>query len=90
MAGDDALRAYAIARLMRNFQLDLAGLRAEFGNATSELAPLLTGIADRLHEFVVLTGERLEIMLEGRPLTRIIASALDAHVPESVRYSRAS
>ncbi|MHA6325099.1 oxygen-independent coproporphyrinogen III oxidase [Roseivivax sp. CAU 1753] len=90
MAGEDDLRARAIERLMCDFRLDPADLRAEFGEAARVLAPLLAGIAARFGDLVEQTGDVIEIRPEGRPLTRIIASAFDAHVPDGVRYSRAS
>lgn len=90
MAGEDALRARAIEHIMCAFRLDLADLRAEFGKSADGLAPLLATVAARFGNLVRLTQGRLEILPEGRPLTRIIASAFDAHVPDGVRYSRAS
>ena len=38
----------------------------------------------------VAPNAMLEITPEGRALTRIIASAFDAHTPEGARYSQAS
>ena len=90
MAGEDALRAQAIEYIMCDFRLDLAHLRAEFGHSADTLAPLLATIAARFGGLVRSTAGRLEILPEARPLTRIIASVFDAHVPEGVRYSRAS
>lgn len=88
--GEDTLRARAIEHIMCEFRLDLADLRAEFGKPADELAPLLATVATRFGGLVRLTDSRLEILPAGRSLTRIIASAFDAHVPEGVRYSRAS
>jgi oxygen-independent coproporphyrinogen-3 oxidase len=47
-------------------------------------------MADRFAPFATLDENRITIAPEGRALTRIIASVLDQHVPEGVRYSRAS
>ncbi|MFP7674479.1 oxygen-independent coproporphyrinogen III oxidase [Marivita sp. S0852] len=90
MTAEDHLRARAIERLMCEFRVDLDDLSAEFGPRAHSLAPLLTEMADRFAPFTQLEGTRLSIAPEGQPLTRIIASVLDQHVPEGVRYSRAS
>ncbi|MFW8633821.1 oxygen-independent coproporphyrinogen III oxidase [Cribrihabitans pelagius] len=90
MSGDDALRGRAIEMLMCDFRLDRAGLRQRFGAGAAALDAELDGIAARFGDLVRLSDTALEILPEGRPLTRIIASALDAHKPEGVRYSRAS
>lgn len=50
----------------------------------------LSEIAGRFAPFVQPDGSRILILPEGRPLTRIIASVFDQHLPEGVRYSRAS
>ena len=90
MTFDDQLRARAIERLMCDFRLDLADLRDEFGAQAVDLAPLLPTVAAQFDGLVSLQDGCLEIKPEGRALTRIIASSFDAHVPEGVRYSRAS
>jgi oxygen-independent coproporphyrinogen-3 oxidase len=61
-----------------------------FGPCAEGLIPQLSEIAARFAPFVRRDGSHIEILPEGRPLTRIIASAFDQHVPEGVRYSRAS
>lgn len=90
MAGEDRLRARAIERLMCEFQLDIGDLRAEFGAAASALLPTLSQIATRFGNLIDLEGDRLEIRPAGRPLTRIVASMFDSHVPDGVKYSQAS
>lgn len=86
----DRLHARAIERLMCTFALDLEDMRPEFGYRVESLIPLLSEIAERFACFVQKDGSRIAILPEGRPLTRIIASVFDQHVPEGVRYSRAS
>lgn len=86
----DRLHARAIERLMCTFALDLEDLKPEFGRGVESLIPQLSEIAGRLAPFVVKDGSRIAILPEGRPLTRIIASVFDQHVPEGLRYSRAS
>lgn len=88
---EDRLRARAIEMLMCDFALDLPALSRDFGEAASAgLGPALAAAAQRFAGFVALDGEGLRILPEGRPLTRMIASGLDAYVPEGVRYSQAS
>ena len=86
----DRLHAQVIERLMCTFALDLEDLRPEFGQRVEALKPQLADIAGRFAPFIQRDGSRIVILPEGRPLTRIIASVFDQHVPEGVRYSRAS
>ncbi|MEQ8902059.1 MAG: oxygen-independent coproporphyrinogen III oxidase [Roseovarius sp.] len=90
MTSEDQLRARAIEHLMCTFALDLDDLSQEFGARAQTLLPCLMEVATRFAPFAKLTGKRIEIAPEGRSLTRIIASVFDQHVPEGVRYSRAS
>lgn len=88
---EDRLRARAIEMLMCDFRLDLPALREGFGDAVQAIVSDLAAVAQRFDGFV--SRERdgsLAIRLEGRPLTRMIASGFDAYVPEGVRYSHAS
>ena len=90
MTDVDHLRGRAIEMLMCDFHLDRAALRAEFGALTADLDRDLALVADRFGDLVTLSPDGLKITDEGRPLTRIIASAFDAHKPDGVRYSQAS
>jgi oxygen-independent coproporphyrinogen-3 oxidase len=47
-------------------------------------------IAERYGDLVSLTGDYLAVEPRGRPLTRIIASALDTHLSDNERFSHAS
>ncbi len=87
---DDQLRARAIEMLMCDFHLDRDELRTTFGALAATLDPTLALVAERYGDLVTLTDNALTIQPDGRPLTRIVASAFDAHVPEGARYSRAS
>ena len=88
---EDRLRARGIEMLMCDFALDLPALARDFGEAAvAGLRPDLLGAAQRFAGFVSLDEEALRILPEGRALTRMIASHLDAHAPEGVRYSQAS
>ncbi|MPQ96142.1 oxygen-independent coproporphyrinogen III oxidase [Thioclava sp. JE_KL1] len=90
LSPEDQLRARAIEELMCRFAVDLDDLSQEFGTDAQKLLPCLTEMATRFAPFARLTGKRIAIAPEGRPLTRMIASVFDQHVPEGVRYSRAS
>ncbi|PWR03344.1 oxygen-independent coproporphyrinogen III oxidase [Meridianimarinicoccus roseus] len=89
MTDEDHLRARAIEHLMCTFALDLDDLHREFGPCAVTLLPILKEMTTRFTPFTKLAGKRIEIAPEGRALTRVIASDLDQHVPEGVRYSRA-
>ncbi len=90
LSDQDKLHARAIEMLMCAFNLDLDALSAEFGPSAQSLLPYLEDMSQRFAPFVRLREGRIDIAPEGRALTRIIASVLDQHVPEGVRYSRAS
>ncbi len=90
MTRDDLLRARAIEMLMCDFRLDRAALRQEFGGLAATLDATLAELARDYGDLVGLDDASLVIHPDGRSLTRIIASALDAHMPEGVRYSQAS
>ncbi|OWU81738.1 coproporphyrinogen III oxidase [Oceanicola sp. 22II-s10i] len=90
MSKDDLLRARAIEMLMCDFRLDRGALRRDFGAQAATLAPTLAMIAERYGDLVTLTGDYLAVEPRGRPLTRIIASALDVHLSDNERFSHAS
>ena len=90
MTPEDQLRARAIEMLMCDFRLDRAELRLRFADLACGLDADLGRIAARFGDLVRLDETALEILPDGRALTRIMASCLDAHQPEGVRYSRAS
>lgn len=90
MDREDKLRARAIEHLMCTFSLDLEILAQEFGPRALTLRRELDTMVTRFSPYVALVGNRVQISPEGRALTRIIASVLDQHVPDGVRYSRAS
>jgi len=90
ITADDQLHARAIETLMCYFALDLDDLSRDYGPRAYTLRPCLEDIETRFKPFARLVGQRISITPEGRSLTRIIASTLDQHVPEGVRYSQAS
>lgn len=90
LSEEDTLRARAIELLMCNFQLDLSALQDECGPRAQALTPVLEGIADMFGRFVTWDNQRLDIIPQGRSLTRMIAAAFDQHVPDRLTYSRAT
>jgi oxygen-independent coproporphyrinogen-3 oxidase len=88
--GEDLMRARAIEMLMCDFSLDLTALEAEHPEATSLLAGDIAAIGRDFGPAVAVDEAGVRIREGWRALTRIIASRLDAHVPDGVRYSRAS
>lgn len=90
MTAEDYLRARAIEMVMCDFRLDRAELRRDFGPSAQTLDPVVAQVAETYGEFVTLDDAALTIEPEGRTLTRIIASAFDAHLADGARYSRAS
>lgn len=63
-------------------------VRAVFAETEADLAPVFPMIAARLSGLVTGTCGLREVLRQGPPLTRIIASASDARVPDGLRYSR--
>ncbi|MFV1530212.1 MULTISPECIES: oxygen-independent coproporphyrinogen III oxidase [unclassified Phaeobacter] len=86
----DKVRARAIEMLMCDFLLDLTELRQRYGPICQQLTADLEEVTATYGELVTWADDALRVKPEGRALTRIIASAFDAHKPEGVRYSQAS
>ncbi|WP_238370370.1 oxygen-independent coproporphyrinogen III oxidase [Heliomarina baculiformis] len=90
MTEEDLLRARVIEMLMCDFRLNRPALRQVFGDTPNIVDPLIAQVATRFRDYVELSENYLDISRAGRPLTRIIASWFDAHVPDGVKYSQAS
>jgi oxygen-independent coproporphyrinogen-3 oxidase len=88
--GEDRLRARAIEMLMCDFAVDLDRLDAEHPGASRALAAAVADIRKRFAPAIRSTDRGFAVRPGWRALTRIVAGAFDAHVPEGVRYSRAS
>jgi oxygen-independent coproporphyrinogen-3 oxidase len=84
----DRLRAQAINMLMCDFAIDLAVLESHPHSAT--LAPIHQQVLNDFAGYVRLSGDRIEILPEGRPLTRIIAQRYDGFSDIAAQYSQAS
>ena len=90
MTPSDLLRGDAIEMLMCRFSVDLIELKMRHGKLVASLDGDLRQIADRFGSLVTLDSDALTLLPQGRALTRVMASILDAHMPEGVRFSRAS
>ncbi|WP_370276340.1 oxygen-independent coproporphyrinogen III oxidase [Roseovarius indicus] len=90
MTEEDLLRARVIEMLMCDFRINRPALRQVFGDTSNIVDPLIAQVATRFSDYVELSENYLDISRAGRPLTRIIASWFDAHVPDGVKYSQAS
>jgi oxygen-independent coproporphyrinogen-3 oxidase len=87
---EDQLRGRAIEMLMCNFQLDREALKAEHGSRVAMLDPITAELVQRYDRLVEGQDGALSILPKGRALTRVIASAYDAHLEFRGRFSRAS
>ncbi len=88
MGPRDRLRAQAITMLMCDFEIDLAVLDQHPEAAV--LTPVHRAVLDQFAGMVVQEGDRIRILPQGRPLTRIIANAYDGFNAMEARYSQAS
>ncbi|WP_410219168.1 oxygen-independent coproporphyrinogen III oxidase [Paracoccus sp. (in: a-proteobacteria)] len=81
---EDRWRGRLIEALMCDFQIDLAAMTTEVGPLPPDLfQPLLA----RFGPAVRLTDSTFEITPEGRPLTRLIAQALDGYAAPEGSHS---
>ncbi len=88
---EDRLRRDVIESLMCNLAVDLADMARRRGRGTgaftAELAALQTMQEDG---FVEMTGERIAVTREGRPLVRAVAAVFDRHLTSGAgRHSMA-
>ncbi|MGZ3217704.1 oxygen-independent coproporphyrinogen III oxidase [Paracoccus sp. T5] len=81
---EDRWRGRLIEALMCDFRIDLAALRAEVGPLPDGI---FTPLLERFDGAVRLTDEAFEILPQGRPLTRLIAQALDAYAAPQGSHS---
>jgi oxygen-independent coproporphyrinogen III oxidase len=76
---DDLLRGAMIEQLMCEFRIDPAVIASRLGHRPAALEPLLQQLARAFGDVVTLDGTCLTIPPPARPLTRLIARALDAY-----------
>ncbi len=87
--GEDNVRARLIEQLMCQFRTDMSELCAMPGVEPKMLNALLDDVASQFSGFVRRTAAGIEIMQEGRPLTRIIARECDAYALDKAGHSPA-
>lgn len=89
-SAEDQWRARMIEALMCDFRIDASEMIAKFGLDRAALARLFAPIAAHFGSMVrVAADSSLEIPLEGRPLTRMIAHRLDAYDMAATGHSTA-
>ncbi|WP_339950276.1 oxygen-independent coproporphyrinogen III oxidase [uncultured Albimonas sp.] len=88
---DDRLRAWAIERLMCDFEVDLAEAGRRHDAAAGWAEEALGRLAElRADGMVEITGDRVRMTPRGRPLVRVAAAAFDARLARSeARHSLA-
>ena len=87
--GEDRLRGRIIESLMCDFRVCDAELIRDWGARAEQLNALYAPILARFGRFVRRTGEGLEIPVEGRALTRMIATEFDAYGLSKAGHSSA-
>jgi len=87
--GEDLLRRRMIEQLMCEFRIDSAEMIAEHGATRAQLAAMYDVAARRFPGFVEVSEQGFAIPPEGRPLTRMIASAFDAYGMSKAGHSSA-
>lgn len=88
-AGQDLIRARMIETLMCNFRIDRAEIVEEWGADPDLVAALFAEAKEQFGQFVTVSAQGLEIPVEGRPLTRMIAKAFDAYEMAKTGHSSA-
>jgi oxygen-independent coproporphyrinogen-3 oxidase len=88
---EDGFRGEIIERLMCDFAVDLAAVRARHDRPAEALAEATARLRDAIdHGVIQLAGERLTVTELGRPFVRQVAAAFDAYIsPGASRHSSA-
>lgn len=86
---EDGWRGRMIEALMCDFCIDLAEIEARFGLSRAAQADVLAPLVQRFGTVIQITHDSLRITPEGRPLTRMIAQALDAYAQTEGSHSSA-
>ncbi len=90
LSPEDKMRARVIEMLMCDFATDDDALARKFGPMVADLELIHTQVLKAYDGYVTRTAAGLEILPQGRPLTRIIAQHYDGYVDTSAIYSKAS
>ncbi|MFN4061982.1 MAG: oxygen-independent coproporphyrinogen III oxidase [Paracoccus hibiscisoli] len=86
---EDGWRGRMIEALMCDFRIDPAEIQARFGLTPDQQSRILAPLLDRFGPAVALRDGALVIPPEARPLTRLIAQALDAYAAPEGGHSAA-
>lgn len=88
---DDRMRAWAIERLMCDFEIDVAAVAARFEAEPDWAADAFRRLAElRADGMVEIAGTTVRMTPRGRPLVRVAAAAFDARLARSeARHSLA-
>lgn len=78
-SGEDTLRSRMIEALMCDFRIDAAEMRDRFGVDRAGFARLMAPVVAEFGAFVQVTDLGLFVPEASRPLTRMMARALDAY-----------
>ena len=87
--GEDLLRARMIEALMCDFRIDTAEILESFDVSHQTLHTMYTSAAEAFPEMMRITSDAMEIVHEGRPLTRMIARSFDTYELSENRHSGA-
>ena len=87
---DDRLRRAIIERLMCDLEVDLAAVCAAHGDDPPRFDPELEALARMAEDGIVtISGHRIRVSEECRPLLRVVAAVFDRHLANGEgRYSR--
>lgn len=87
--GDDLVRARMIEALMCDFRISAAEMKNRFGVSAKRFAELMAPVVREFGEHVTLNEEGLYLPPEARPLTRMVARAMDAYDLSKAGHSSA-
>lgn len=89
LTDDDRLRGGAIEMLMCEFGIDYARLADRLGMPVARIEKLVAPLVEEYPDAVVFGSGGITILPEARPMTRLIAQALDAWEVKSSGHSLA-
>jgi oxygen-independent coproporphyrinogen III oxidase len=89
MTLEDKVRARAIEMLMCGFSIDLARIRAEFGDFVALLEEGCAAAVARYGAHVSRRGDILSIERDGPVLARLVARLFDARITPAAHYGMA-
>ncbi len=81
------LTAELIEQLMCYGRIELDALRTDAGPGMPALRQSLARLAQQFAPLVTLTGDRLHVDKDARPLLRIIAACLDETAPDGATHA---